>query len=253
VDETILIHVGLAASGIAAGFINTMAGGGSMLTLPMVMLLGYPANDANGTIRLSVLTQSIAGVLGFRRGGALDEGAIVKVLAPTILGSLIGAIFASQLPPQALKIALLSTMMGMATLTLVRPAIVFAEKGSEALWSQRRLGGTAALFGAGLYGGFVQAGVGFVLLACLGGVLRYDLVRANALKLVCTTVFGAVAITVFAIAGQVVWLPAALLAVYTVIGSLIGVRFALRVRQGVLRWILFVAVFAACVGAFLRS
>lgn len=252
-DHTILIHIGLAVAGIAAGFINTMAGGGSMLTLPMVMLLGYPADQANGTIRLSVLTQSIAGVIGFRRGGALDERAILPVLAPTIGGSLIGAVFASRLPPETLKIALLGTMVAMATLTLVRPALVFAEEGSQPMWSQRKLAGFAALFGAGLYGGFVQAGVGFVLLACLGGVLRYDLVRANALKLVCTTIFGAVAIAVFAIADQVVWLPAVLLAVYTVIGSLIGVRFALKVRQNVLRWILFLAVVGACVGAFVKG
>jgi uncharacterized membrane protein YfcA len=108
------------------------------------------------------------------------------------------------------------------------------------------------LFGAGLYGGFVQAGVGFVLLAVLGGVLRYDIVRANALKLVCTLVFGSVALGVFAVAGQVEWKLAALLAVYTVIGSQLGVRFALRARHDIIRWIMFAAVVATCVAAMLK-
>ena len=116
----------------------------------------------------------------------------------------------------------------------------------------RRLAGFAGMFGAGLYGGFVQAGVGFLVLSVLGGILRSDLVRANALKLVSTLVFGGVALVVFIIAGDVVWLPGILLANYTVIGSLLGVRFALHVRDGVIRWIITVAVIATCVAALLK-
>ena len=96
------------------------------------------------------------------------------------------------------------------------------------------------------------AGVGFVLLAVLGGVLRYDILRANALKLVCTLVFGVVALGVFVWAGQVDWLPAAVLAVATVIGSQLGVRFALDIDKRVLKRIVLVCVVVSCVVAFLR-
>jgi hypothetical protein len=113
--------------------------------------------------------------------------------------------------------------------------------------------GIAGMVGAGLYAGFIQAGVGFILIAVIGGVLRYDIVAANALKLICTLVFGIVALAVFAVAGQVVWLTALLLAVYTTAGAQLGVRFALRVPARVIRWIVFVAVIASCVAAYLKG
>jgi uncharacterized protein len=252
-DDPVFLHAALVVAGIASGFLNTMAGGGSMLTLPALMLLGLPADVANGTNRLSVVSQSISGVIGFDRGGALDRPSIVRVLAPTVLGSLAGAVAASHVPPDALKIVLLSTMIAMAALMALAPRLISAPVESEPRWDQRKVAGFAGLFVAGLYGGFVQAGVGFVLLAVLGGILRYDVVRANALKLACTLVFGGVALGVFAIAGQVDWLFAVLLAVYTVIGSLLGVRFALHVRHDLIRWIIFACVVATCVAAWLKG
>lgn len=252
-ENTVLLHCVLLAAGVGAGFVNTMAGGGSMLILPTLMLLGLPADLANGTNRLSVVTQSVSGATAFHRAGRLDTGGIVPSLAPTVLGSLVGAIAASRVPPDVLKHVLLGTMIVMATLFLLRPRLVTAPEGSEPAWKTRRLAGFAGLFAAGLYGGFVQAGVGLVLLAVLGGILRYDVVRANALKLVCTLVFGVVALSVFIVADQVVWLPAVLLAGYTVIGSQLGVRFALRVSHTVIRWIIFCSVVAICAGAFFRG
>lgn len=252
-DDPVFLHAALVIAGIASGFLNTMAGGGSMLTLPALMLLGLPADVANGTNRLSVVSQSLSGVIGFDRGGALDRGSIVRVLAPTVLGSFAGAFAASRVPPDTLKIVLLSTMIAVAALMALAPRLMAAPQESQPRWDRRRVAGFAGLFVAGLYGGFVQAGVGFVLLGVLGGILRYDVVRANALKLVCTLVFGAVALGVFALADQVDWLLAVLLAVYTVIGSQLGVRFALHVRPGVLRWIIFACVVATCVAAWLKG
>lgn len=253
ITDALILHVLLAAAGVAAGFINTMAGGGSMLTLPVLMLLGLPADVANGTNRLSVVTQSMAGVLAFRRRGKLDEGAIVPVVAPTVLGAVAGATLAASVPPAILKYALLGTMMAMAVLMTLFPQAVTAPEGDAARPKSRRLAGAAALLGAGLYGGFVQAGVGFLLLGALGGVLRYDLVRANALKLACTAIFGTAALAVFVIANQVAWAPAALLAVSTTTGSVLGVRFAIRAPQRVLRFIVLAGVLATCVAALVKA
>lgn len=249
----LLLYPLLAAAGIAAGFLNTMAGGGSMLTLPVLMLLGLPADMANGTNRLAVVTQSVSGMLGFRRRGKLDERAVVPVVAPTVLGAVAGASLAASVPAEALKYVLLGTMMAMALVMTVAPKMVTAPDDEEARPQGRRLAGTAALLGAGLYGGFVQAGVGFLLLGALGGVLRYDLVRANALKLACTSIFGVAALAVFVIAGQVAWALAALLAASTTIGSLLGVRFAVRAPQKVLRWVVLVCVLATCVAALVKA
>jgi uncharacterized membrane protein YfcA len=110
--------------------------------------------------------------------------------------------------------------------------------------------GVAGLFVAGLYGGFVQAGVGFVLIAVLAGILRYDLVRSNALKLTATAVFSGVALVVFVLREQVLWVPGLLLALGTVTGVNLSVRFAINVSQNVLRWILLVMVVAVCLAVW---
>lgn len=239
----------LAVAGVAAGFINTMAGGGSLLTLPALMLLGLPPDIANGSNRLSVLTQSLSGVWLFNREGKLDKRAIGPVLAPTIIGSLLGAATASMAPTWILKPVMLGIMVVVAllmALTKPRPIDEHSEPKKPG-WSA-----WLGLFGAGLYGGFIQAGVGFVLLAVLSTALAFDLVRANALKLVCTTVFGVVALGVFTVSGQIAWAPAAALAVTTVIGSQLGVRFALKVNPKVIRWFIVVCVMASCIAIWLR-
>ncbi|WP_428264278.1 sulfite exporter TauE/SafE family protein [Haliangium sp.] len=251
--DTALLYPLLAAAGIAAGFINTMAGGGSMLTLPALMLLGLPADVANGTNRLSVVSQSTAGLLSFRRRGKLDDRALVPLLAPTVAGALVGAVSAASIPAELLEVVLLGTMMTMAVVIALAPKSAFAPAGSEPARGRRRWVGVAGMFVAGLYGGFIQAGVGFLLLGALSGVLRYDLVRANALKLACVAVFGVAALAVFVVAGQVAWAPAVVLAAATVVGSLLGVRFALRVPQAVLRWIVLGCVLATCAAALLRG
>jgi uncharacterized membrane protein YfcA len=222
----------LAVAGLVAGFVNTMAGGGSLLTLPALMLLGLPAEIANGTNRVSVLAQSLSGAWLFHEEGKLDRSALVPVLAPTVSGSLIGAVVASRAPRAILEPALIVTMVVVALLMAFRPKLVTASEDEQ----PRPVRGRAllGLFAAGLYGGFIQAGVGFVLLSVLGGMLRYDLVRANALKLACTTIFGVVGLTVFVVAAQVEWLPGLALAVATVVGSQLGVRFTLRVDQRLL-------------------
>ena len=251
--STTLLYVALVPAGVAAGFLNTLAGGGSMLTLPVLMLLGLPADVANGTNRLSVVTQSAAGMLGFRTQGKLDQGALAPVLVPTVAGALLGSMTAAHLPPALLEYVLLGSMMAMAVIMTLFPGAVVATPGTPAATGARRVAGLACMFVAGLYGGFVQAGVGFLLLGALSGVLRYDLVRANALKLACVAVFGVAALAVFIIAGQVAWLPAAVLAAGTALGSLLGVRFAVRVRQDVLRYIVLACVIATCVAALSQS
>jgi len=112
--------------------------------------------------------------------------------------------------------------------------------------------GWVSLFAAGLYGGFVQAAVGFVLIAALAGALRYDLVRANALKLACTGIFSLVALVVFVARGQVLWVPGLILAAGMVIGVRLSVRFAISVDQKVLRWFLLVMVVVVCLAAWFK-
>ena len=176
----------LIGAGIFAGFINTIAGGGSMLSLPALMILGMPADIANGTNRVGILLQSMAGARRFHQEGKLEPASIIPTLIPTLSGSLLGSLLASYLPVEFLKPALLMTMLIMAIIMLIRPSIIAPPKGTAIYKLNERPMAWFGLFVAGIYGGFVQAGVGFILIAALAGGLRYDLVRSNALKMAIT-------------------------------------------------------------------
>jgi uncharacterized protein len=108
----------------------------------------------------------------------------------------------------------------------------------------------AGLFAAGLYGGFVQAGVGFIIIAALAGGLRYDLVRTNALKMAITGILTIIALVVFVARGQVLWVPGLLMAAGTVVGATLSVRFAIAAPQYVLKWFLFGMVLVTCAAAW---
>lgn len=252
-DYTVLNLAVLIASGIAAGFINVLAGGGSLLTLPALMLAGLPADVANGTNRICVFTQSVAAVRDFHNQGRLDRGAILPVLAPTIAGSAIGALAASWIDRELLRPILLGTLLAMALLMVLKPAVVAPPEGTRPYRLSERKSAVLWLFAAGLYGGFIQAGVGFVLLTALAGVLRYDLVRANALKLVCTAIFGVVALGIFIYYDLVHWGPGLILAAATVVGARIGVHVAVRASQRALRLFLLAMVVVVTIAALLKG
>ncbi|HVL02133.1 MAG TPA: sulfite exporter TauE/SafE family protein [Dongiaceae bacterium] len=247
-----ILHLSaLVLSGIAAGFINTLAGGGSLFTLPALMLLGMPADIANGTNRIGVFLQSAAGVLGFRRYGKLEQTALVPILIPSVLGALIGSLTASYVPPTILKPALLGTMMTMMVLVLLKPS-TFPAAGETPFTVAEKPAAWGWLFVTGLYGGFVQAGVGFLLLTVLAGILRYDLVRANALKMACTMVFGLLPLMVFIVRDQVVWLPGLVVGISTIIGVQLSVKFAVTAHQTTLKWIFLGMGMLVCLAALLK-
>jgi uncharacterized membrane protein YfcA len=236
-------------TGLISGFINTLAGGGSMLTLPVLMMLGMPADVANATNRVGVLIQSVTGAKGFSDQGKLDKSAIFPVLLPTVVGALAGSLLASFLPVWVLKPVLLGSMITMALVMVIRPQAVIPIDGAEPYKLADRPVAALGLFLAGVYGGFVQAGVGFILIAALAGGLRYDLISTNALKTLCTAVFSGVALAVFAMRGQVWWIPGLVLAVGSIAGAMASVRFAIKVSQNTLKWLVLVMVIATCAGA----
>lgn len=249
--EGLIMIALLIGTGVVSGFVNTLAGGGSMITLPALMMMGMPADVANATNRVGVLMQSVTSVKGFDAQGMLDRSAVVSLLVVTIAGALAGSLIASFLPVWLLKPVLLGTMIAMALVMLVWPEAVAPPEGTEPKKLTEHPLAALGLFMSGVYGGFVQAGVGFILIAALAGGLRHDLVRTNALKGVCTAVLSGVALVVFAIRGQVWWIPGVILAVGSIAGAWCSVRFAINVSQNTLKWILFVMVSASCVGAIL--
>lgn len=250
--EPIAWYLALAVVGVAAGFVNTLAGGGSLLTLPVLMLVGLPAHVANASNRVAVFLQGLAGTSAFDREGQLDRSASLTLTLPTLVGSLGGAATAAYLPSDILKPVLLVAMMSIALLLLVRPAILAPTPGGQARTLRETPAAIPVLVAIGFYGGFAQAGVGIFLLAAFGGLLRYDLVRANALKLLVTTAFTGVALLVFLGAGQVEWIPGLALAVGMVVGARLAVRFAITTGHETLRKFVLGFAIVSCLAAWLR-
>lgn len=248
-ELNLLSSVLLAIAGIAAGFINTLAGGGAMITVPLMILMGIPADIANGSNRLAVLTQSLTAVSRFNKHHVFKGIDIVAILVPTVLGTLLGALLISYVPVQFVKFVLLSTMIFISLAIMFFPESIFAKENEQALLMREKPSAIFWMFLAGFYGGAIQAGVGFVLIAILGAVLRYDLLRGNALKMVCTTLFGGLSFLVFYFRGQVWWQPAIILALSSMVGVVLSVNFAIKVEQKTLKRILLAMVVVACVAA----
>ncbi len=241
----------LAAAGMLATVINVIAGGGGMIVLPALIALGLPADVANGTYRLGVVTQSAAGSAALHGHGKLDTSQLAPIMIPTITGAVLGALLATQIPRELLKPIMLVTMVVMAGLIAFRKQTLIAPEGPP-LAPRETPRAYLGLFCAGVYGGFIQAGVGFLLLGVLAGTLRHDLVSANAIKLVVTLAFGTVALGIFVWAGQVSWTPAIVLAAASIVGARLGVKVMLKVPAAALRWVVFLCVIATCIAAWLR-
>lgn len=242
----------LLGSGVIAGFINTLAGGGGLLILPLLMLTGMGPALANGTMRVGVLIQCLEGARQFHRHGSMPVAALPGIMVPTLAGALLGTLAASFLPTTILEPVLLTTLVVMAVVMVLKPSTLVA--GPDEV--PRALASTPAawvgLFVTGAYGGFAQAGVGFLLIAVLAGQLRYDLVRTNGLKLAITAGFTVLALGIFVWRDQVAWAPGLLVAAGTLLGVRLGVGFAHKVSQRVLKWILLVMVVTVCAAAALK-
>ncbi|WP_163370864.1 sulfite exporter TauE/SafE family protein [Endozoicomonas acroporae] len=248
-EVTVVSSAILITLGIVAGIINTLAGGGSNLTLPALMVMGMPADIANASNRVGIFLQSLTGALGFRQYNRLETGEILPMMIPTLAGGLAGAVTASYSPEWALKPMLLGAMVTMSLIMVLRPAMIVPPEGTVPLKVADSPKSWIGLTIAGFYGGFVQAGVGFILLAAVCGVLRYDLVRGNALKLVCTLAFTVVALVVFIARDQVAWIPALVLSIGYIIGAHLSVKFAIKAKPDTLKKLLLVMTVCGCFAA----
>ncbi|CAG20591.1 sulfite exporter TauE/SafE family protein [Photobacterium profundum] len=250
-DITLLHVCLLLITGFLAGIINTLAGGGSNLTLPALMIMGMPAEVANATNRVGVAMQAVTAVSGFKRHGKMDSDDIIPILIPSVIGGLIGAAAAAYMPTEYIKPVLLGTMLIMAAVMLVKPSFIAPEPGTLVNKVRDTPSSWWGLGIAGFYGGFIQAGVGFVLIAALAGTLRYDLVRANALKMLCTLVFTVVALGLFIAEGLVMWVPGLILAFGTMFGAHIAVNMAIKAQPATLKWFLFIMTLCGCIAALM--
>lgn len=235
----------LAAGGLVAGVVNTLAGAGSLLTVPLLVLVGLPGNVANGTNRLGVLLQNAVGAWRFRAEGFSGFRSALPVLVPIGLGSLIGATVISRVADKTFE-----TLFGVVMVLLLIPILLRPSRPAAARrpWSRRL--SFVVFLAIGLYGGAFQAGVGIMLLFALSYAGR-DLVRANSIKVVINAVLTLVALPVFFVQGQIAWMAGFFLAVGYAAGAAVGVRVAVTGGERVIRPVLAAAVIALA-GRMLR-
>lgn len=225
----------LVGGGLAAGVINTIAGGGSTLTVPLLVLAGVPGNDANGSNRVGILTSNAAAVASFRRLGVRTERSLLPILVPVVVGSLAGSIGISNLADDTFETVFGLIMIPLIILSIRKPKVrVDSDEWSTALT-------VAVFFAIGIYGGAIQAGVGLVLLAALTRA-GFDLVTANSVKVLVTLVVTVIALPVFIVQGQVRWLPALLLAAGFTAGGWLGAHFTVKGGE---KWVRILMVAAA--------
>lgn len=226
----------LFVAGVAAGALNVIAGGGSFLTLPVLMLLGLPAGIANGTNRVGIVLQNLGALWSFQRDGVLDWRGALWAAAPSIPGAAVGVWLALLVSDQAFKRILALLMVTLSLWSLwSKPGARQPDAGSQSGQSVQfgRPAVVLAFFAIGVYGGFVQAGVGFLILAVTTAV-GLDLVRGNAVKVLAVLSFTLLSLLLFAWQGRVAWAMGLVLALGMVVGGVAGAR--LTVLKGH-RWV----------------
>ena len=211
---------GLALIGVVAGWLNVMAGGGSLLTLPTLLFFGIPAPVANGTNRIGILLQSVAAVSAFLS----QAGASVGV-------NLTGVWF-----DRFLAGVLLVVMLLMATGTHEEATDDHARRNAP----ERLLLGHLCMVGAGFWGGMIQIGVGFILMPILHRVMGFDLVRVNMHKVFIVLVYTPVALAVFSAHVEILWGTGLALALGMMAGGWLGAHSSVRYGRVWIRRVLFV-------------
>ena len=230
--------------GLTAGVLNVLAGGGSLLTLPLLIFMGLPAATANGTNRIAILVQNLFAITGFHRLGVLSWRLALLCAAPAVVGSYLGARLAVQIDDALFQKLLAGIMLGVLALTLWDPAKRL--QGRALQLSARRIAVLlVSFFAIGVYGGFVQAGVGFLIIA---GLLfqGLDLVQTNAIKVTVVFFFTVIALSVFIRHGEVNYQLGLSLAAGNAAGGWLAAHLAVKKGHAWMKRVvsLAVAVFA---------
>jgi uncharacterized membrane protein YfcA len=233
----------LSAIGVVAGFLNVMAGGGSLLTVPAMVFMGVPGPVANGTNRIAILAQNITAVTAFFRRGFADFRLSLSLAACSLPGAVAGALIGTRLEGIWFNRALALIMVGVMLIMAFGGNRKQADSGSEPSRRQLILG-HLCMVGVGFYGGFIQLGIGFIIMPVLHRVMGLDLVRTNMHKVFIVMSYTVVALAVFASQVEILWVVGLALALGNSIGGWIATNVQVDRGEGVINLVLNVVLVA---------
>ena len=233
----------LLLAGLIGGAINVIAGGGSIITVPVMIFLGVPGPIANGTNRIAILAQNIAAISTFKRHGLYDFKLAFSLAACALPGALVGAWVGVNLSGERFNQVLAGVMIA------VLLYMQFGKQSSrQATEGPRRLVlGHGLMVLAGFWGGFIQIGMGFILMPILNRIMGLDLVSTNVYKVAIVAVYTVGALAVFALGGEVYWLIGGVLALGNSLGGYVGAKLTLSKGDELIRRVLVVAIIAMVV------
>ncbi len=230
-----MVHILLLFSvGLIAGFINVMAGGGSSLTVPALIFLGLDGATANGTNRIAILIQNIFAMTGFQQNKRNEFASSFKMALLTLPGAILGAIVAVTIQDVWFK-RILSVVIIFVIVSMFLPRPSAENKPSD---STNKFLLFLALFVAGFYGGFIQVGVGFILMAILFHLAKFDLVRVNVYKVFIIFLYTIPALAVFIVSGKINWMWGLILSVGNGLGGWIGAHVTSKKGEKIIRIVL---------------
>lgn len=246
---TIIEIIILIVSGLLVGFINTLAGGGSIISLSILMFLGLPASVANGTNRVAIFIQNIAAVGSFKQQKVLDHKKGFWLAIPATLGGILGAYIAVDLQEEIIEKAIAIVMLIMMFVILYKPQRWL--KGKEYLQKKKvSVWQIILFFVIGIYGGFLHMGVGYALLAGIVLGAGYDLVKANAIKVFIILIWSPVILAVFIYYGDVNYAYGLILSIGNVTGALIASRLAVKQGAAFVRWVIIAVIILTAAHVF---
>lgn len=233
--------IALIVSGLLVGFINTLAGGGSIISLSVLMMLGLPAPLANGTNRIMIIVQTLTATTSFRQQKVLETKKALLLSIPAVLGSLLGAWFAVDIREDVFEKAIGVIMLIMLVFVLYKPHKFIYGRANISekplTWSTY-----VVFFFIGIYGGFIHMGVGYFLLAGIVGLAGFDLVKANAIKVFVVLAYAPFTLVVFLWYNQINWTYGLILAIGAVIGALVASRLAVSKGVEFVKWVIVIVI-----------
>lgn len=233
--------ISLTVSGIIAGFVNTLAGGGSIVSFSVLIMLGLPPAVANGTNRINVLVQTITATGSFKQQKVLDTRKALLLGIPAMIGSFAGAWIAVDINQVIFERVVGVILLSMVFFIFYKQSAWIKER-TDLVNAKVNIRQIIIFFFIGLYGGFIQIGVGYFLLAGIVLSAGYELVKANAIKVLIVLLYTPFALLVFILNDQIHWAYGLMMTFGTVLGAYVASLMAVKRGAIFVKWVMIVFI-----------